>query len=114
MKMTTSLNRKLWGLFPFSPLILFFTIVPFILPISARMHANEGTPGLNPIDLGYFVIGNSYIIFVIICFIVHLNRLETIPNEKRALWKGLIVLGTHLLFHFSGIFIFGDEKDKTF
>jgi hypothetical protein len=57
------------------------------------MHATEGTSGLNSIDLGYFVIGNLYIIFVIICFIVYLNRLKNVPKGKKTLWKGLIVFG---------------------
>jgi hypothetical protein len=42
---------------------------------------------------GFAVAGNLYVLFVIICFILYLNRIKEIENEKKWLWRGLIVFG---------------------
>ena len=91
MKPQTS--KRLWGVFALSPWILFFTVVPFILSKSAEMHSIAGTTNLNSIDIGFVVVGNLYILFVIICFILHLNRIKEIDTDKKWLWRGLIAFG---------------------
>ena len=61
--MKTQLSKRLWGIFAFSPWLLFLCIVPFILPKSAEMHATAGTTNLNPIDIGFAIVGNLYVLF---------------------------------------------------
>jgi hypothetical protein len=91
--MQTSVKKKLWGLLAFSPWILFFTVVPFILPKSAKMHAVTGSIKLNSFDIGYLVIGNLYVLIVLVCFLIYLSRLNNFEKGKKWLWRGLMFFG---------------------
>lgn len=86
-------QKILWGLFAFSPWLLFLAIVPFILPILAKMHATSGTTEMNSIDFAYVVIGSLYVLFVLICFLKYLNGLNTFDKEKKWVWRGFIFFG---------------------
>ena len=57
------------------------------------MHAASGTTEMNSIDFGYVVIGNLYVLFVLICFLKYLNGLYTFDKEKKWLWRGLMFFG---------------------
>lgn len=57
------------------------------------MHTIAGTTNLNPIDIGFVAVGNLYVLFVIVCFILYLNRIREIENEKKWLWRVLMAFG---------------------
>jgi len=91
--MEMSIKKKLWGLLAFSPWILFLTVVLFMLRKSAEMHPFAGTINLNSGDIGFLVIGNLYVLVVLICFLMYLNRLRDVENDKKWLWRGLMFFG---------------------
>jgi phosphatidylserine synthase len=91
--MNVKLKKYLWGLFAFSPWILFFVFVPFILPLSVGMRTAEVAPTPNSIDMGYIIFGNLYMVIVVLCFIFYLNKLNILTKEKKRLWRGLMVIG---------------------
>lgn len=57
------------------------------------MHAVTGSTKLNSFDIGYLVIGNLYVLIVLVCFLIYLSRLTNIGKEKKWLWRGLMLIG---------------------
>ena len=84
--MQTNINKKLWGLFAFSPIILFISIAPFILnkSMQEKIHPNS-------YDIGFLIITNLYFFVVLICFMMYLQKLEQIENWKKWLWRVLFI-----------------------
>ena len=94
--MRQTVNKILWGIFSLSPLFMLLIIFFIIQPLATHIRVEQGITGLNYIDISYFTFGNLYILFVIIAFIIALNKVEAIPNSKRTAWRVFIVLG-HVL-----------------
>jgi len=96
--MQSSTKRTLWGLLAFSPSILCFVFAPFALRKSVEMHAFNGTTDLNTLDIAFLGIGNLYVLVVLICFLIYLNRLPNVGNDKKWFWRTLMLFGHVVAF----------------
>jgi len=92
-QMQMNMKKKLWGLLAFSPLVLFLAVVPWMLRWSAGLPASSGIPSVTSAEIRFLVIGNLYVLFVFVCFLIHLNGLKAVENDKKWLWRGLMFFG---------------------
>jgi len=91
--MSNKSRKILLGLLAFSPWILFLTVVPILIhvlpPDSIMM--KEGK--LPPFAIGYLVVGNGYVLFLFLIFVIYLGRMMNVDNDKKWLWRGLMFFG---------------------
>jgi hypothetical protein len=79
--MQTNTRKKLLGLFAFSPWILSFVTIPFLLIKSIQQV---------PYAIGFIVILNLYGFVILIYFMIVLQKLK-LKSWKKWLWRALFI-----------------------
>ena len=86
-------NKLLWGVLAFSPWIIFITIVPILLFGFHIAPAFDETGKLDLIGKVYGIGLNLCILFVFLCYFIHIGKIKDMEKEKKWLWRGLMFLG---------------------
>ena len=93
IKINHNLSKTTWGLLAFSPWILFFIGVPILIhevpPDLIMMKEGKPTPFL----IGFLVVGNLYVLILVLIFLIYLGRMKNIDNEKKWLWRAFLFIG---------------------
>jgi len=109
--MNHNLRKTIWGLVAFSPWILFLIGVPILIhripPDLIMMKQGKPTPFL----IGFLVVGNVYVLILVLIFLIYLNRMKSIDNEKKWLWRAFSFFGHVLAIPIFWYFYIWKEKN---